>query len=228
MPNNEIGGRPDARGSSPTFSSARGGTSGKGRREERPFAEHLHFIPRVIIRYPQAVLVRVFRKYIERAPGWVLLTTKGRKTGLPREVLLPCDRFDNCVLVISTYGRRSDWIRNIQREPQVQVTAAGHNTEGRAEIVESVVKRQALLSAHPYLRAVPGTCAQCPASHGVTPGVGSVSTVVGSAASSRADPLRQVDGKCHNDWSLCRLRAGHRRKRDRAYCSCAVDALVCR
>ena len=127
----------------------------KSESKQRPFAEHLHFIPRVIIHYPQALLVRIFRGYIERAPGWVLLTTKGRKTGLPREVLLPCERFDDCVLVISTYGRRSDWIRNIERQPQVRLTSAGQAVEGRAEIVEAVAARQALLSAHPFFVPFP-------------------------------------------------------------------------
>jgi deazaflavin-dependent oxidoreductase (nitroreductase family) len=121
----------------------------------RPFAEHLHFIPRVVIRHPQALLVRIFRRYIERSPGWVLLTTKGRKTGLPREVLLPCERFDDCVLVISTYGRRSDWIRNIQRQSQVRVTSAGQTVEGRAEIIETAEARQALVSEHPFFVPFP-------------------------------------------------------------------------
>jgi deazaflavin-dependent oxidoreductase (nitroreductase family) len=129
--------------------------SRKGEATQRPFAERLHFIPRVVMRYPQALLVRVFRRTIERAPGWVLLTTKGRKTGLPREVLLPCERFDDRILVISTYGRRSDWIRNIERERQVRVTSAGHLVEGRAEIIEAVDVRRQLLSAHPFFVPFP-------------------------------------------------------------------------
>ena len=129
--------------------------SDKAAAKRRPFAEHLHFIPRVVIRYPQALLVRIFRRYIERAPGWVLLTTTGRRTGLPREVLLPCERFDDCVLVISTYGWRSDWIRNIQRQPQVCVTSAGQTAEGRAEIIDAVDVRQGLLSAHPFFVPFP-------------------------------------------------------------------------
>lgn len=101
------------------------------------------------------MLVRMFRRYLERAPGWVLLTTKGRKTGLPREVLLPCERFDDCVLVISTYGWRSDWIRNIQRDSNVRVTTAGHTAHGRAEIIEDVEARRQLVSAHPYFVPFP-------------------------------------------------------------------------
>jgi hypothetical protein len=40
-------------------------------------------VPRAI-RPIQTALVRVFRRYFETAPGWVLLTTTGRRTGLPR------------------------------------------------------------------------------------------------------------------------------------------------
>jgi len=120
----------------------------------RPFAERLHFIPR-LIRFPQSVLVRLFRKYLEHAPGWVLLTTMGRKSGLPREVLLPCERFDASVLVISTYGWRSNWIRNIQRHPGVRVASAGGTLEGQAEIIEAVDRKQALVSAHPFFVPFP-------------------------------------------------------------------------
>ena len=119
-----------------------------------PFAEHLYFIPR-LIRVPQALLVRLFRRYLERAPGWVLLTTTGRKTGLPREVLLPCERFDDCVLVISTYGWRSNWMRNIARNPAVRVTRAGVTVAGRAEIVALLETRQALVSSHPFFVPFP-------------------------------------------------------------------------
>lgn len=120
----------------------------------RPFAERLHFIPR-LMRYPQSALVRLFRNYLEHAPGWVLLTTKGRKSGWPREVLLPCERFDACVLVISTYGWRSNWIRNVQRHSQVQVTCAGSTSHGEAEIVDELDRKQALLSAHPFFVPFP-------------------------------------------------------------------------
>ena len=128
--------------------------SKEGNLVARPFAERLHFIPR-LIRYPQGILVWVFRNYLERAPGWVLLTTKGRKSGLPRKVLLPCERFDGCVLIISTYGWQSNWIRNIQREPEVRLTCAGSSSQGRAEVIEGLEEKQALVSAHPFFVPFP-------------------------------------------------------------------------
>jgi len=119
-----------------------------------PFAARMHWIPRAL-RGPQAALVRTLRYYFEHAPGWVLLTTRGRKTGLPREVLLPCERTADGMILISTYGKRSDWVRNIQRNPQVQVTCAGWVLPGEAELVEELGAKQALVTAHPFFPALP-------------------------------------------------------------------------
>jgi deazaflavin-dependent oxidoreductase (nitroreductase family) len=119
-----------------------------------PFASRLHFVPR-LLRRPQAAVVRMLRRYFTQAPGWVLLTTRGRKTGLAREVLLPCERFGDGLLVISTYGMRSDWIRNIRREPRVTVTAAGWVLPARAEIIEELAAKRQLVAAHPFFPALP-------------------------------------------------------------------------
>lgn len=119
-----------------------------------PFAARLHFVPRAL-RRPQATLVRWLRRYFEQAPGWVLLTTRGRKTGARREVLLPCERSRDFVIVISTYGWRSHWIRNLQREPSVEITCAGWRVSGRAEIVEDLDRKRSIVAAHPFFPPAP-------------------------------------------------------------------------
>jgi deazaflavin-dependent oxidoreductase (nitroreductase family) len=119
-----------------------------------PFAARLHAIPRAI-RPLQHATVRLFRRYFERAPGWVLLTTTGRKTGLPREVLLPCERTPDAIVVISTYGRRSDWIRNLERQPAVRVTAAGWILAATAEVVDDVGAKRALVTQYPFFAPWP-------------------------------------------------------------------------
>jgi hypothetical protein len=85
------------------------------------------------MRRPQAALVRMLRGYFERAPAWVLLTTRGRKSGLPREVLLPCERWPD----------------------GVQVTCGGWVLSGRAEIVEDLESKRALVRAHPFFPPAP-------------------------------------------------------------------------
>ncbi|HVM98209.1 MAG TPA: nitroreductase family deazaflavin-dependent oxidoreductase [Candidatus Acidoferrales bacterium] len=121
---------------------------------KQPFAARLHFIPRSL-RPVQNTLIRLLRRYFEQASGWVLVTTAGRKTGLPREVLLPCERTADELIVISTYEWRSDWIRNMRRNPQVQITAAGWRIAARAEIVEDVERKRAILAAHPFCVPAP-------------------------------------------------------------------------
>ncbi|MFI5316012.1 MAG: nitroreductase family deazaflavin-dependent oxidoreductase, partial [Myxococcota bacterium] len=119
-----------------------------------PFAVRLHGFAR-LIRRPQAALVSFLRRDLERAPHWVLLTTRGRKTGLPREVLLPCSRDAERVLVISTYARRSAWIRNLEACADVKVTADGVTRDATAEIVDDLARKRRLVEEMPFIPLAP-------------------------------------------------------------------------
>ena len=114
----------------------------------------LHFLT-PLWRRPQRAFVASFRRYFDRAPDWVVLTTRGRRTNLPREVLLPCRRVGNDVLVLSAYGRRSDWMRNVLKNPRVSVTCNGRERSARAEIIEEVARKRALLWKDPFLLPAP-------------------------------------------------------------------------
>ena len=126
---------------------------------DEPWAARLHVVARAI-RPPQEALVSLFRRDVERSPHWVLLTTRGRKTGLPREVLLPCARDGTRVLVVSTYARRSAWIRNLEACPDVELTSRGEKVAGRAEIVDDVARKHALAAEMPFLPLAPVGFAQ--------------------------------------------------------------------
>ena len=121
-----------------------------------PFAARLYFIPKAL-RGTHAALIRLLRRYFERAPGWVILTTTGRKTGLPREVLLPCERSRDALIVISTYGWKSQWIRNLRRDPRVRFTAGGWTLSGEAEVIEDRDRKQAVVTADPFFPPAPFT-----------------------------------------------------------------------
>ena len=114
----------------------------------------LHFLT-PLWRRPQRAFVALFRLYFDRAPGWVVLTTRGRRTSLPREVLLPCRRIENDVLVLSAYGRRSDWMRNVLKDPRVRVTCNGRERRARAEIIEEAARKRALLWRDPFFLPAP-------------------------------------------------------------------------
>jgi deazaflavin-dependent oxidoreductase (nitroreductase family) len=119
-----------------------------------PIAARLHFIPRAL-RGAHRTLIAMFRNYFERAPGWVLLTTRGRKTGLPREVLLPCARTDDTIVVMSTYGERSDWMRNLRKDPLVSVSHRGRILPARAEVVEDLPRKREIVTRHPFFAPAP-------------------------------------------------------------------------
>ena len=119
-----------------------------------PFTARLHFIPRGMRRV-QAAIVNSQRDYFSRASGWVLLTTTGRRTGLPRETLLPCARSDNEVFLISTYGWQSDWVRNLRKNPEVKVTCNGVVVSGHAELIEDLDEKTRIVSEHPFAAAAP-------------------------------------------------------------------------
>jgi deazaflavin-dependent oxidoreductase (nitroreductase family) len=114
---------------------------------KEPFAARLHFVPR-LVNLVQRPLVRLRRPWLERSPHWVLLGTRGRRTGLPRETLLPCLRRGTVVVVISTYGHRADWLRNLRRDPVVSFTAGGGRCMGRAEIVEDLAAKAELVRGY--------------------------------------------------------------------------------
>jgi deazaflavin-dependent oxidoreductase (nitroreductase family) len=108
----------------------------------------LHPVMRLI--HPvQRAIVRLLRSYFARASGWVIVTTRGRRTGLPREVLLPCARSGDAIVVVSAYGRRADWFRNLARDPRITVTSAGRVLAAHAHVVDDLAAKQAIFVDHP-------------------------------------------------------------------------------
>lgn len=126
---------------------------------EEPWTAFLHPFARSL-RRPQQALVAGLRRGFERSPHWVLLTTRGRKSGLPREVMLPCGRSREGVIVISTYGERAHWLRNLEADPHVRFTARGAVLDGVAEVVRDVARRREIVERDPFVPLVPVAFAQ--------------------------------------------------------------------
>src|ERR1700758_4726336 len=55
---------------------------------------------------------------------YLYLTTRGRKSGLPREIEIWFTERDGRFYVIAEYAT-SNWIQNLRTHPEVQVRAAG-------------------------------------------------------------------------------------------------------
>ncbi|MBI4758974.1 MAG: nitroreductase family deazaflavin-dependent oxidoreductase [Chloroflexi bacterium] len=63
----------------------------------------------------------------------LLLTTRGRKTGLLRVTPLQYEEIDGAILVGSSRGTKADWYRNILADPHVFVTVKSRKFRGLAE-----------------------------------------------------------------------------------------------
>jgi len=65
----------------------------------------------------------------------LLLTTTGRKTGLPRVTPLQYEEIDGAIYVGSSRGQKADWFRNILANPYVEVRVKSRRFRGMAETV---------------------------------------------------------------------------------------------
>jgi len=63
----------------------------------------------------------------------LLLTTTGRKSGLPRQTRLQYEKEEGVIYVAAARGQQADWFRNILANPCVEVQIGGQSQRGLAE-----------------------------------------------------------------------------------------------
>jgi len=71
---------------------------------------------------------------------WMLLTTKGRASGLPRRTTLTAHRVRGRLYAWSPYGERSHWYRNLIADPIVTVQTSGRAWTRRAERLDDAAE----------------------------------------------------------------------------------------
>jgi deazaflavin-dependent oxidoreductase (nitroreductase family) len=67
--------------------------------------------------------------------SYCYLTTTGRVSGEPREIEIWFGLDADTLYMLSGGGERSDWVKNLRREPRVSVRIADSTFAGRARIV---------------------------------------------------------------------------------------------
>ena len=65
------------------------------------------------------------------------LTTVGRKTGSPHRIEIWFTAHDDRIYLISGGGTRSDWVKNLQVDPNVEFEVGAHRWRGTAKTVDT-------------------------------------------------------------------------------------------
>jgi len=66
---------------------------------------------------------------------WMILTTRGRKSGLPRHAVLEYRRHGSKYYVISGWQDRPNWVQNLSNDPIVTIQDGRQTRHGKAHIV---------------------------------------------------------------------------------------------
>ncbi len=83
----------------------------------------------------------------------LILGTRGRSSGAPRYTPIEYRRHGSKFYVVSAWGERPQWFRNLQACPQVLVQAGRRHFGARAEVVTN--QGEALLVLHLFRRNAP-------------------------------------------------------------------------
>jgi deazaflavin-dependent oxidoreductase (nitroreductase family) len=87
------------------------------------------------------------------ASNILILTTRGRKTGRARHTAIEYRRHGSQLYVISAWGERPDWYRNLLADPHVTVQQNGRPFAATASVVDN--SGEALRVLHLFRRTAP-------------------------------------------------------------------------
>ncbi|TQJ74705.1 nitroreductase/quinone reductase family protein [Streptomyces sp. SLBN-31] len=78
---------------------------------------------------------RVLNRVMRRLPTHTLLETTGRTSGLPRRTPVGGRRAGGSFWLVSEFGERSQYVRNIKADPRVRVRLRGRWHTGTAHLL---------------------------------------------------------------------------------------------
>ncbi|MGB2693965.1 MAG: nitroreductase/quinone reductase family protein [Dehalococcoidia bacterium] len=76
--------------------------------------------------------------------GYILLTTRGRKSGRERRRPVRAVRSNSTYYAVAILGERSDWLRNVRRDPGVEIKAGSRRESARARALADPAEREAV------------------------------------------------------------------------------------
>jgi deazaflavin-dependent oxidoreductase (nitroreductase family) len=78
----------------------------------------------------------IVRRVAGRVPWWVLLETRGRKSGRPRQNPVGNGLEGDTLWVVAEHGHGANYVKNIKADPRVRVRVGGLWRHGVAHILE--------------------------------------------------------------------------------------------
>jgi deazaflavin-dependent oxidoreductase (nitroreductase family) len=70
-------------------------------------------------------------------PTYLYLTTRGRRSGLPREIEIWFTRFEGRLYVIAEHREGTQWVQNLRVDPRARVRVGQGRLQARARIVDA-------------------------------------------------------------------------------------------
>jgi len=103
--------------------------------------------------FSRRVVLPVLRSPLGRLVGtpvlgyYAVLTTTGRRSGLPRDTPLTYAILDGSVYVLAGHEPRTDWLANLRADPRVRVRLPGRVIDGYAALVTDPAEAQRAATA---------------------------------------------------------------------------------
>ena len=106
-----------------------------------------HGLMRLLMRFP----IWLFRMHLGWMVGerFLLLTHTGRNSGVPRQTILEVlqhETASDAYYVLSGWGGKADWLRNVEKTPEVIITVGRRQLHARAERLGSEAAERAILA----------------------------------------------------------------------------------
>mgnify|MGYP001549684610 CR=1 FL=1 len=96
--------------------------------------------PTGLMRYIHRIPLRLYRAGFGSLIGWapfLVLTTRGRRSGKARHAVLEYRRHGSKYYLLSIWGERPHWYQNILNDPQVTVQFGGYTSAAEATVVDT-------------------------------------------------------------------------------------------
>lgn len=87
---------------------------------------------------------------MSRLPGWVVLETTGRRSGLVRHVPVGGRLIDGSVWLVAADPRHAGYVKNIDADPTVRVRVLGRWRNGVAHVLPEDNARRRMFQINPF------------------------------------------------------------------------------